>query len=170
MRLATIEAVVATLNNAEVRYLVTGGLAVNAHGYLRLTMVIDLVIALDPDNVKPAFAALAEIGYQPNVPVTAEQFADANTRQIWIEEKGMRVLNFFSDDHPETSVDIFVDMPFDFDKEWEQAIRAAVTPGVRASFASLPTLIEMKEAVGRPRDLDDVQHLRWILEDQGNGK
>lgn len=29
-------------------------------------------------------------------------------------------------------------------------------------------LIEMKEAVNRPRDQDDVQHLRWIEEDKGN--
>jgi len=27
------------------------------------------------------------------------------------------------------------------------------------------TLIRMKEAAGRPRDLDDIQHLRWIAED-----
>jgi hypothetical protein len=27
-------------------------------------------------------------------------------------------------------------------------------------------LIAMKEAVGRSRDLDDVQHLRWIQEEK----
>jgi len=33
---------------------------------------------------------------------------------------------------------------------------------VNVRFVSLPTLIAMKEAANRPRDIDDVQHLRWI--------
>ena len=37
-------------------------------------------------------------------------------------------------------------------------------------IVSIPTLIRMKEAVGRPRDLDDIQHLRWILEDEGKNE
>ena len=39
----------------------------------------------------------------------------------------------------------------------------AVNAHVR--FVSLATLIAMKQEAGRPRDLDDVEHLRWILED-----
>jgi hypothetical protein len=31
--------------------------------------------------------------------------------------------------------------------------------------ASIPTLIEMKELAGRPRDMDDIQHLKWLLEE-----
>lgn len=30
----------------------------------------------------------------------------------------------------------------------------------------IETLIRMKEAAGRPRDQDDVEKLRWILEDR----
>jgi hypothetical protein len=26
-------------------------------------------------------------------------------------------------------------------------------------------LIAMKEVAGRPRDVDDIQHLRWIMEE-----
>ena len=33
------------------RYLVAGGLAVNAHGFLRFTKDVDLVIELVPDNI-----------------------------------------------------------------------------------------------------------------------
>ena len=43
MKLASFEALVAALENAGVRYLVAGGLAVNAYGYLRLTHDVDLV-------------------------------------------------------------------------------------------------------------------------------
>ena len=44
MKLASYEAVIAALNDAGVRYLVAGGLAVNAHGYLRFTHDLDLVV------------------------------------------------------------------------------------------------------------------------------
>ena len=37
MKLAAFEAIAAALRDARVRYLVAGGLAVNAHGYVRLT-------------------------------------------------------------------------------------------------------------------------------------
>lgn len=38
---------------------------------------MDLVIALDSANVISAFDALATLGYKPRVPITAEQFANA---------------------------------------------------------------------------------------------
>jgi hypothetical protein len=124
------------------------------------------VIALDSANVHAAFEALAHIGYRPNVPVRAEQFADASQRERWRHEKGMQVLNFFSDRHPETSVDLFVYEPFDFATEYEAALAAELRPGLPVRFVSIPTLIQMKEAAGRLRDQDDIQHLRWLLEDR----
>lgn len=73
MKLANFETVVAALQDAGVRYLMVGRLAVNAHGYLRFTHGIDLVIDLHPDNILPAFRALASLGYKPRVPVTAAE-------------------------------------------------------------------------------------------------
>lgn len=137
----------------------------NAHGYLRLTRDVDLVIKLDADNVAAAFAALATIGYRPLVPVTARQFADRAQRERWISEKGMKVLNFFSDLHRETGLDVFVTEPFDFDREAAASLRAELSPGFLVPFVSIATLIAMKEVANRPRDLDDIRHLRWILED-----
>lgn len=164
MKLNAFEAVAQTLQQAQVRYLVAGGLAVNAHGYLRFTADIDLVIALHASNIGQAFTALATAGYKPNVPITADQFSDAGQRQRWIAEKGMQVLNFWSDQHPETSVDVFVHEPFAFDAEYEAALSTELLPGLVVRFVSISTLIRMKEAAGRPRDHDDIQHLRWILE------
>jgi hypothetical protein len=166
MKLPAFEAVARALRAARVRYLVVGGLAVNAHGYLRFTADIDLVIALDADNVLRTFSALSKAGYRPTVPITAEQFADGKQRQRWIAEKGMQVLNFFSDQHPESSVDIFVYEPFDFQQEFTAAMVGQLLPRLSVRFVSIPTLIRMKEAAGRPRDQDDIQHLRWILEDE----
>jgi hypothetical protein len=163
---AAFEAVARVLDDAGVRYLVAGGLAVIAHGYLRLTVDIDLVIALDADNILAAFRALAREGYRPTVSITAEQFADPEQRARWRAEKDMRVLNFFSDRYPETSIDVFVYDPFDFETEYQQALTTEVLPTLPTQFVSIPALIRMKEAAGRSRDLDDIQHLRWIFEDK----
>ena len=54
MKLDTIEALFKALNEGHVRYLVAGGLAVVAHGYLRLTADIDLMLDMDPGNLKKA--------------------------------------------------------------------------------------------------------------------
>ena len=105
MKLASFEAIVRALEKAGVRYLVVGGLAVNAHGYLRFTKDVDFVVQLIPDNIERAFAALGALGYRPTVPIMAEQFADAALRESWIRDKGMRVLLFWSDAHRETPID-----------------------------------------------------------------
>lgn len=166
MKLDSFEAVAAALNEARVRYLVAGGLAVNAHGYLRFTADIDLVVALERENIVALFDALASLGYRPTVPIRAEELADPALRGRWFEEKGMRVLNFFSDSHRVTSVDVFVYEPFDFEEEYSSAFEGEIRPGLVTRFVSIPTLIRMKEEAGRPRDADDIQHLRWILEDE----
>lgn len=68
MKLASLEAIVRALNEGNVRYLIAGGLAVNAHGYVRFTQDVDLVIALDSANIVRAFEMLAKLGYRPAVP------------------------------------------------------------------------------------------------------
>lgn len=167
MKFSTLELIFRALNHAGVRYLVAGGLAVNAHGYQRLTADLDMVIQLDRANILAAFEALSELGYRPIVPVTSEQFAKPEQRRQWIEQKGMQVLNLSSNAHPDTTVDVFVTEPFDFDREYAVALRAEIAPEIEVRFVSVPTLISMKDAAGRPRDRDDIEHLRWILEEQG---
>lgn len=67
---------------------------------------------------------------------------------------------------PRNDVDMFVYEPFEFDTEYAAVMQGALLPGLYARFVSIPALIRMKEAANCPRDLDDIQHLRWILEDQ----
>ena len=165
MTLASFEAIVRTLNEAGVRYLVAGGLAVNAHGYLRFTKDADVVIQLVRDNIKRAFTALAALGYKPLAPVTAEQFADRATREGWIRDKGMQVLQLWSDRHRETSIDVFAYEPFPFDEEYARALMKPLYGSIEVRFVSIPTLIKMKEAAGREQDRIDIEHLRMRLED-----
>lgn len=75
MKVSSIELIVKTLNKAGVRYLVVGGVAVNAYGYGRITFDLDLVVELLPASVTKAFNALEAVGFKPVVPVTAAQFA-----------------------------------------------------------------------------------------------
>jgi hypothetical protein len=164
MKLASFEALVAALEEAGVRYLVAGGLAVNAHGYLRFTKDVDFVVQLIPENIERAFAVLANLGYRPMVPISAAQFANAGLREEWIRDKGMQVLQFWSDAHRETPVDMFVREPFVFDEEYEHAL---VKPlgSIPVRFVAIPALIRMKEEAGRPQDRIDIDYLRMRLED-----
>ena len=162
MKLASFEALVEALNQAGVRYLVAGGLAVNAHGYLRFTKDVDIVLRLSREDILAAFQALAKVGYQPKVPITAEQFADAQLRESWIRDKGMIVLNFWSDLHRETPVDIFVREPFDFETEYRRAWRSGLPGDPSAPFLAIPALIALKRAAGRPQDLIDIDKLSQI--------
>jgi hypothetical protein len=82
MELRSFESIMATLGAQDVRFLVVGGMAMVAHGHGRLTHDLDLVIALEHDNILRAFAALGSLGYQPRVPVTAEEFADPARRHL----------------------------------------------------------------------------------------
>ena len=132
MEVRSIEAIVRALNAAEVQYLIVGGLAVNAHGYERLTVDVDLVIGLQPENIIRGLRALAEVDYHTSVPVTPEQFADPLLRDEWRREKGMVVLKLWSDSHRRTPLDVFIYEPFDFRLEYERASFQAVAGDERA--------------------------------------
>jgi hypothetical protein len=165
MEVRSVKLVVETLNHAGVRYLIAGGLAVNAHGYMRATNDLDLVIALETANIVTALRVLAVIGYHPKAPITPEQFADGRVRESWVRDKGMVVLQLWSDVHPRTPVDIFVTEPFPFATEAAQASHQDVYPGVPAPFVSLKTLLAMKQAAGRDVDLLDINRLRKLHPD-----
>jgi hypothetical protein len=160
MKLASFEALATALEAAGVRYLVVGGLAVNAHGYLRATNDVDLVVQLVPENIVEAFIALKGLGYHPLVPITAEQFSDAGLRETWIRDKGMQVLQFWSDQHRETPIDVFVTEPFDFEEEYKRALLKPLYGSIQVRFVSIPSLIRMKEVAGRLRDQIDIEYLR----------
>ena len=160
MEIRSVEAIVRALNTAEVKYLVVGGLAVNAHGFVRLTRDIDIVLQLDPANIRKGLNALFEVGYKMSIPAKPEDFASPETREDRRRNKGMITLKLWSDEHQRTPVDIFVFEPFDFAKEFAAAAPLEVCPGLGAYVVSLETLLEMKRDAGRPQDLIDIEELR----------
>lgn len=168
MKRDTFERIIRALNGAGVPFIVVGGVAVVAHGYGRTTRDLDIVIRLQPDLIRAAFGALELLGYRPAVPVTAEAFADAEQRSRWIADKGMTVLNFFSDRHRGATVDVFTAEPFDFSSEYEGAMVQNIAPGVPVRIVRLSTLIRLKKQVGRLQDLADIEELRKIHGDRAD--
>jgi hypothetical protein len=169
LKLASLEAIAGALRDADVRYLIVGGLAVAAHGYGRVTFDLDLVVQMHPENVRRAMAALCSLGYRPTIPVPATHFSDAAIRESWIRDKNMVVFQMHSDQHPETRIDLFVAEPFDFDKEYDAALVGDILPGLPTRFVRLDTLIRMKETAGREKDREDVRQLRLLRKVPGYG-
>ena len=79
-------------------------------------------------------------------------------------DKGMQVLQFWSDLHRETPVDMFVHEPFDFEDEYRRSL-AKPLGRIAVRFVTIPTLIRMKEAADRPQDRIDIEYLKRRLED-----
>lgn len=162
MVVRSVEQIFRALNEAGVRYLVAGGLAVVAHGFVRLTNDLDLVLDLAEDNCLRALRALTPLGYQPLLPVTIEQFADPERRREWATEKGAKVFQLFSDEHPETRIDLFLEAPFDFDSAFTRRSMQAIEPELEVPFVGLDDLIAMKRRAGRPQDLADAEKLEQL--------
>jgi hypothetical protein len=144
LKLSSFETVVRALNDSHVPFILVGGLAVNAHGYGRQTLDVDLVVKLDPASIRGTFHALESLGYRPRVPVTAEGFSDPDQRAIWIAEKGMTVLSFHSDRHRETPVVVFVSEPFDFDAEYGKTLVEEIARGVPVRILRLEALTQAR--------------------------
>lgn len=158
----SVEQIFRSLNDAGARYLVAGGLAVVAHGFVRFTNDVDIVLDLAESNCRAALGALARLGYRPLVPVSLGEFADAAKRRAWARDKGARVFQLFSDAHPATRIDLFLEAPFDFDEVYSRRSRQTVEPDLEVPFVGLEDLIDMKRRAGRPQDLADADKLEQL--------
>ena len=160
----SIDAIVKPLNTANVRYLVAGELAVVAHGYVRFTADIDLIVDLEPANVTRAVTALERLGYRPRAPVAFGEFADPQKRTQWARDKNLTVFSVYSPQHPLTEIDLFVDPPLDFEAAYRSAVRKEVAPGVAATFIGIGDLPRLKERAVWERGWDGhetQQRERW---------
>lgn len=162
MTQSSVESVVRALQDAQVRYLIVGGVAVVAHGYVRFTADIDIVLSMDDTNLAGAVAALAALDYRPRAPVPFEDFISADKRADWIREKALTVFSVFSPTHPATELDLFVEPPFDFDTAHGRRLSIEFAEGLVAAIVGREDLLRMKRAAGRAQDLEDVRQLSAI--------
>jgi hypothetical protein len=149
------------LGDAHVRYLVVGGVAVVLHGHPRFTADLDLVVALDRDNVLTTMKALDGLGYRPRAPVPAADFADPAIRRTWVEEKGLTVFSLWSQRFPATEIDLFVEEPFSFEEAYLRGVHVSLGR-TEVVVAAIDDLVALKRRAGRPRDLEDVDALEAI--------
>jgi len=162
------EPIIDTLNRAEVRYVVVGGLATVLHGFARLTADIDLAVDLALSQARKAVEVLTGLGFRPRAPVDPLAFADPAIRTTWVRDKGMRVFSMWDPANPMREVDLFVEHPIDFEQLWARSeLIALATTAVRV--ASIPDLIALKRLAARPQDREDIEALEAILARKGRG-
>src|SRR3990172_1189007 len=95
--------------------------------------------------------AMDHLGYVPRLPVPPAELVSKEKREEWVSEKGAVVFTFIDPQNPLKHVDVFLRNPTDF--ETAHADRQLFPVGeIVISSVSLNTLIQMKEATGRPRD------------------
>lgn len=157
---ASFTRIIAAFNDADVSYVIVGGLATVLHGHLRVTADVDFVIRLDEANIRSTIGLLGQLGYRTRLPVDPNDFARSD-RQAWAREKGIMVLSFFDAADIGQSVDLFAEYPMDYQTLIGRSVEKDLGT-VRARICSLDDLIAIKSAAGRPVDRDDVAALTEI--------
>lgn len=150
-----------SLNEANVQYVVVGGLATVLHGYARFTADIDLVINLNQEEAEKAINVITSLGLKPRIPVDPMQFTDEKIRESWINDKNMLVFSFFDPQNPLMVLDVFVREPFPFDDMSKRAVNIDIGE-LTVPVCAINDLIEMKKKAGRPKDLEDIKYLQSI--------
>lgn len=161
--MALFEPLFRALNDADVRYVVVGGLAVVLHGHARLTVDVDLIVDLDEGQAAKVIEVLVAMGLRPRVPVEPGEFAKQAVRETWIRDRGMQVFSMYDPVNPMRIVDLFVTHPIPFDELWSRSQRFELQD-TAVRVASIPDLVRLKRLSGRPQDLSDIEQLEAILE------
>jgi predicted nucleotidyltransferase len=153
----------ARLNEAEVRFVLVGGLAVNAWGYLRGTRDVDVVPDPSAGNLAKLDALLRELGGKVDV---GGQLLDADAISTFLRT-GDRTLVLTE----LGQVDVLQGLPQvpRFDVLDDEAAEIDLD-GLRVRVCSLNHLLEMKRASDRPRDRDDLEALEAAQEDDREGE
>ncbi|HEX6811353.1 MAG TPA: DUF6036 family nucleotidyltransferase [Planctomycetota bacterium] len=132
------------------RYVLIGGMAVIYHGYPRLTGDVDVIYDCALDNVERLWAALVEFwaGSVPGLS-TAAELCDPNV-----------VVQF---GRPPNRVDLIASLrTVTFEEAWRNRVQEQILvkgEQIPVSIVGLGELRRSKREAGRPKDLDDLEHL-----------
>ena len=146
------------LYKQKIRYLIIGGLGVNLYGVPRTTQDIDLIIAMDRENIVRLVGLLRDLGYRPRLPVEAEKLADPGEVKEWIENRNMKAFSFIHGESAYKVVDIVLVHPLEFEKAYERRTIKTIK-SMEINLASIDDLIECKKFSGRAQDLTDIAML-----------
>ena len=132
------------LSEHQVRYLLIGGYAVGYYGYPRATADMDCWIACDRDNAERMVKALVEFGFG-----VAEL-----TPALFLEEH--RIIRM---GYAPLRIEIMMSISGVEFETCYTARQVDVLDGVEVSIIGLDCLKRNKQASGRHKDLDDLEHL-----------
>ena len=140
------------LSDADIRFVLVGGLAVNAWGYLRTTRDVDVVPDPSTANLARLDSLLRELGGKVEVGGSLLSGSAISTF-LRTGDRTLVATNL-------GSVDVLQGLPQipPFSVLDEQATEVDMD-GLVVRVCSLEHLIEMKRASDRPRDRDDLEAL-----------
>ena len=149
------------LDRHHVDYLLIGGLAVSLHGVERATMDVDITVAMTPDNLAHLTETAKELRLAPVLPVPLQSLTDIELLRQWHAERNLEAFALRTPDLAGVTVDVLLFPPVEFSGMAQRAIviNVADTP---IRVVAIDDLIALKQAVGRPIDISDVEHLQRI--------
>jgi len=152
-------ALLRALQGAGVRFIVVGGVAAVLHGSSRLTQDVDVVYDRSEDNLKRLAKALAR--HRPYL-----SGAPQGLPFLW-EAKTIRAGLNFTLTTALGDIDLLGEITGG--GGYGDLLRRTVPVrafGMRLLCLDLPTLIRVKRAAGRPKDLDALAELEAIAEER----
>jgi hypothetical protein len=164
----TLVEVAQAFHAAQVQWLVVGGYAVVAHGYVRFTQDLDIVVKLDQQNCLLMVQCLKSLGFQSRIPEPMEHFADEAKRSKWREEKDMIVFTVWRQAHGSfDQIDIFLREPFPVVELQPLIWHQTTNTGIDIPCIDLKHLLLMKQEAGRPQDILDIEQLTRVAKALG---
>lgn len=131
-------------NDHRLEYLLVGGYAVCAHGYVRPTGDLDIWIAIGPANAAKAVETLRAFGFGSAHPTPDLLMQRGRIVRMGVQPVRIEILNDLSGVDFAACVASAVVVDFD---------------GLKVPVISRRDLITNKKAAGRFKDLNDVQQL-----------
>ena len=147
--------VIKAFEKHHVAYALVGGYAVALHGAVRGTIDIDCIIKHSNASFLACEEALRAAGLVPRLPVTAREVYQF--REEYVSRRNLIAWSFYNPDNPIEVVDVII--THDLATLKSVSLRYGIEK-VRA--LSVPDLIKMKRAAGRPQDLEDIKMLERL--------
>ncbi len=150
-----------TLSQHNVDFVLVGGMAVQLHGYMRMTYDIDLVLAMNHENLNRFINVAKNLGFSPVIPVAIESLKDADQIERWYREKGMLAFALREPTLAGSVIDVLIRPEVSFDNLLADAVDGELF-GRKIKVASIDHLLIMKRIANRPKDQLDIIALEKI--------
>ncbi len=151
------------LERHKVEYVLIGGLAISLHGIERATMDIDVTVAMTPENLASLAGMARALGMTPVLPVELDALTDLDQLAQWHRERNLDAFALKAPGAAGITLDVLLYPPVDFAGMRERAVTFHAGE-VAVTVACIDDLIALKQAVGRPIDLADIEHLKRLKE------